>query len=239
MIKKLIYDSIEKIGFMLLKKGYMPNGISLSRDVSKDYPLNKVRVVFDVGASVGAMSTYFAKEFPDAKVYAFEPIESTFKKLSHNVANNKRILPHHFGFSEKDSKEKVFLQADHGLNSINQKINIPDAKNQNAFEWIEIKRIDDFCKEQGITQIDFLKTDAEGMDLHILKGAENMIASGKVKYVLSEVGFHKDNERNTPFDDLKAFLFQHNFKLKAFYDQSDYGNKPYITCANALFKLQE
>jgi FkbM family methyltransferase len=239
MIKEAIRETLSKAGFLVLKSAFMPNGISLSRDVSKDFPLHQVNTIFDVGASIGEMSIYFRKNFPHARIHAFEPVKSTFQILQKNTKSLGNFQAHQFAFSDTEGSFKLYLQSNSGLNSINPLVNVADHNNENATEVIQLKTIDAFCKDENIKSIELLKTDAEGADLRILQGAVNMIRSGRVKYVLSEVGFHEDNVRNTPFDALKSFLFSHNYKLKAFYDQSDYGNKPHITCANALFRLQD
>jgi FkbM family methyltransferase len=238
-MKKIIHRAVNKLGYILLKREYMPNGISLSRDVSKDNSTQSIATIFDVGASIGEMSLYFSENFEQAKIYAFEPVSSSYSALCKNTHAHSRISPINIGFSNQSGKVKVYLQKDHGLNSINSNVNIPDEKNQGKFEEVEIDTIDNYCKNNKIEYIDILKTDAEGIDLLILKGAENMIKERRIKYILSESGFHPDNKRNTPFDELKEYLFAHNYKIKAFYDQSDYGKKPYITCANTLFLLQE
>jgi FkbM family methyltransferase len=46
------------------------------------------RAVVDIGANVGVFSIYFAKRFPDAMVYAFEPSRAVFFRLLTNVDLN-------------------------------------------------------------------------------------------------------------------------------------------------------
>jgi tRNA G37 N-methylase Trm5 len=52
-------------------------------------------VILDIGANVGTTSIYFAKKFPMAKIYAFEPVYYTWKNLKRNLhINNVKNIVH-------------------------------------------------------------------------------------------------------------------------------------------------
>ena len=42
-------------------------------------------------------------------------------------------------------------------------------------ETVQVRRLDDVCREFGVDRIDFLKVDAEGSDLDVLRGAEALL----------------------------------------------------------------
>ncbi len=237
-MKQLIYKLINKAGYHLAKREFMPSGISLDRDIEHILSVNKFNTVFDVGANIGEMAMYFAATFPNAQVLAFEPISSTYQSLVRTCKNKSAIKPIQLGFSNEAGIAKVYLQENHGLNSINSSVNKPDEKNQGKFEEIQLETIDQYCKKNAIEKIDLLKTDAEGLDLKIIQGAAGMIKAGKIRFILAEVGFNEDNLRNTFFEELRVYLYSRGYKIRGFYDQSNYGNMPYMTCANALFVLQ-
>lgn len=238
-LKKLGHRAARAGGYLLMNAEYMPLGIELGRDIARTESLDSFQILFDVGANVGHMSEVFSEQFPAAMIHAFEPISSTFDQLQARVAGVGRITCHRLAMSSRAGTIEVHRQEDSGLNSLNPAVNRPDARMPGMSEMVSVVTVDDFCREHRIERIDLLKTDAEGMDLAILEGAEGMIRGGKVRCVLSECGLNPGNSRNTPFHDLAAFLFERNFRLKAFYDQSDFGRKPFMTCANALFMLQD
>jgi FkbM family methyltransferase len=65
------------------------------------------QTVVEIGANVGVFSLYFAKRFPDASVYAFEPSREAFSRLLTNVmANGVQNL---FVFNCAISSESGFL----------------------------------------------------------------------------------------------------------------------------------
>lgn len=39
------------------------------------------RIIFDIGANIGAASVYLSRKYPDVEVYAFEPVPDNFELL--------------------------------------------------------------------------------------------------------------------------------------------------------------
>jgi hypothetical protein len=69
-----------------------------------------------------------------------------------------------------------------------------------SLEEVPTIRGDEFCEGQGVKKIDFLKIDAEGHDLEVLKGFEGMLARSRVGVVQVEVWFgHSDRPRLETF----------------------------------------
>lgn len=74
------------------KRVYVRHGIELPADAC----------VFDVGANIGMFTLFIREHYPDARVYAFEPIAPIFKTLLLNVeltGANAKTFP--FGLSDK------------------------------------------------------------------------------------------------------------------------------------------
>ena len=80
-------------------------------------------------------------------------------------------------------------------------------------ERVQIETIDEFCVSHGIDYIDFLKTDTEGYDLEVLRGADNYLASGKIRSILSEVTFSENNTQNTHFFPVYNYLTSKGFRF--------------------------
>lgn len=237
-LKSLLNTLSQITGYLFLNKKKMDFGIFLDRDIAMDVNLSEVKIVFDIGANIGNTGLFYRSIFPNGIIYAFEPVSDTYKILVQNTKNIKNIVPVNIGFSDTEGIHKVYLQKDKGLNSLNAFVNLPDQSLNEKFEMINIETVDQFCLKHNITCIDFLKTDAEGLDLNVLKGAENLIRLKKIKFILSEVGFNEDNKRNTNFEALRHYLYNHGYKLRGFYEQSNFGNEKFMVSVNALFSLQ-
>ena len=55
-------------------------------------------------------------------------------------------------------------------------------------ETINITTIDNYCGENGISEIDLLKVDVEGHELSVFKGMKQMLDNGQVKVIQFEYG---------------------------------------------------
>ena len=108
------------------------------------------------------------------------------------------------------------------LNSLTVRNWAPDVRT----ETIKISTVDAYCKEKGIARIDLLKIDTEGYELPVLRGARNT----DVRAILCEVGFSRDNDRNTFIGDVLEFLTSYRFH--GLYDVTHYEKGSF---ANALF----
>ena len=49
------------------------------------------KIIFDIGANIGISAIYFSHRFPDAKIYAFEPIKENYQLLLENTAGLKNV----------------------------------------------------------------------------------------------------------------------------------------------------
>ena len=55
-------------------------------------------------------------------------------------------------------------------------------------EKVPVGTLADFCQQQNVSKIDFLKMDVEGYELAVLKGAANMLAAGSIRFIQFEFG---------------------------------------------------
>jgi hypothetical protein len=128
----------------------------------------------------------------------------------------------------------IILQSDSEHNSLGF---VPEANRAcGRCEQIDITTVDAFCTANGICEIDVLKTDAQGFDVDVLRGAANLLGRAAVCFVYAEVGFSPDDRYNTPFADLDRHLRDNGFQLTGFYEQGGMGaTPPVMAFCNALY----
>lgn len=157
--------------------------MTVLKKISKINPL----IIIDGGANVGDYSLMVTKIIPKCRVYAFEPVKSTFHKLTENVREYSWISPVMSGlFKENCSMEINLFKADEH-SSLYDIQGLPEKSNQK--ETIKLIRGDDFMTGKSIDFIDFLKLDIEGAEYDALLGFENCIKNGKVRAIQFEYGY--------------------------------------------------
>jgi len=162
---------------------YSNGEMTVLKKISKINP----SIIIDGGANVGDYSLMVTKIIPKCRVYAFEPVKSTFHKLTENVREYSWISPVMSGlFKENCSMEINLFKADEH-SSLYDIQGLPEKSNQK--ETIKLIQGDDFMTGKSIDFIDFLKLDIEGAEYDALLGFENCIKNGKVRAVQFEYGY--------------------------------------------------
>ena len=141
--------------------------VSLWMKLAKD-----ANVVFDVGANTGIYSLLAKAVNPNAKVYAFEPIDRIYKKLIYNnQINNYDTICLKLGVSDTDGTATFYDFQDE--NSYSSSLNSEFAKGDVdtvAPITIETIRLDTLIERDNIEQVDLIKIDVETYEPEVLEG---------------------------------------------------------------------
>ena len=162
------------------------------------------KVVFDVGANIGLYSRLYAYHFPKAKVYSFEPVKSTFKTLVANGLPNMTCC-------------NVALSSECGEARMTNKPN--DTGNricEDGSETVTTVTGRQFCSDHDIDRVNFLKVDAEGHDLDVLRGFDLK----KVDALQVEAGANRHDHTLIPYRDIEEFMWNEGFYLFRHYNQT-------------------
>lgn len=155
--------------------------------LAKKLNKNNSFVFFDVGANRGDYSKALINKFRGSKVYSFEPLPSTFGMLKKETQSFENIYCINKALGAQEGRRKIYSDgAGSGLSSF-----FPlesQAENKSHMEEVCITTLDSFCSANEIRQIDFLKIDVEGFEFEVLKGAETMIKSNKIRNIQFEFG---------------------------------------------------
>lgn len=141
------------------------------------------QIVLDVGANIGAFTIPFANQVgPTGIVHAFEPQRQLSQMISTNVALNQLPNVHvhnvavgnQFGGSIQVPKLDYSKSANFGAISIHP--NEMDWTKQGDTESVPVMTLDSKFYVPGSICPSFLKIDAEGMELMVLQGSQQLIA---------------------------------------------------------------
>lgn len=196
-------------------------------DQFKDFktllPNLHVSTIFDVGANRGQSARAFRKACPDARIYAFEPVETTYQLLVESLKGDRNTRCFRQALGDKPAA----LKMDAKPGSLKNRIGDGDRG-----VVVQVSTGDIFCDQHGVRSIDFLKIDAEGYDLNVCRGFSGMFKSGSVGLVQVEAGLNPENARHIYLEAFREYLREWGFSLFRIYDQA---GKPAAVRCNAVF----
>jgi FkbM family methyltransferase len=172
--------------------------------------------IFDVGANIGDTVAQFHSSFPDATIHAFEPSIETYKRLAVNTTQIRGIMLNNMGLGASDGQQAFHESSMPVMSSFLE----PDKDC-----WGELTRdstvrmatIDSYCVSHNISRIDILKSDTQGYEMEVLRGAEGMLRSGSIYLIYMEIIF-SDMYKGLPgLDHIFRLVCDRGFRLVTFY----------------------
>jgi FkbM family methyltransferase len=154
------------------------------------------RLWIDVGAHEGETTFPFAAADPSLLVYAFEPNLRAASRMMGRLRNYV-VLP--IAIAEHDGAAELHL------NAYEQSSSLLRADEAGVKRWVteqEFKvvgsvtvptmRLDRFMNEAGIQSVDYLKIDAQGLDLEVVKSAGDRLRDvAKVQLEATTVSYRQ------------------------------------------------
>jgi FkbM family methyltransferase len=225
---RVLRQSLERIGLYAWRTP--PRGAHLYADIKHALPKFNPRIVFDVGANIGQSAEEYLARFPKAQIHSFEPVEATFNTLRDRFSANPQFHAHRLALGAAEGTENMVLEGSSDVFRIGP-------ANGSASETVPVSTLDAFCGQHGFEHIDFLKVDAEGFDLEVLKGAVEMLDRNAIDVIQVEAGMSPRHDWHVPFEDIKAFLDAHKQNVFSVFGQSPnfVPGAPYLVRCDAIF----
>jgi len=212
----------------------LPRGIDWILDAQRLLSLGPRPVCVDVGANVGSVTLDFKKHLPNSTVFAFEPVSSTFQQLQEATRHLTNVHCCRVALSDRQGVQTIQAVPGSVFNSLKSDIFSNERTAQT--EEVKLVTLDQFACDRDITSFDIVKTDTEGYDLEVLKGAHSLLESGAIRAVYAEVTFATGNVQNTLFDLVYDYLEGLRFRFCGLYELYYFQVKPWETSfCSALF----
>jgi FkbM family methyltransferase len=162
----------------------------------------------DIGANIGLYSL-MAAAHGASRVYAFEPNPFSFGVLARNICLNGldgRVVPLCLALSERSSIVTFKLGSMQAGSIGNEIVNERTSGDSKSITMASFS-VDELLRIQGISGVNHMKIDVDGLELGILRGAVELLANPVLKSVLVEDNMEM-KEGKSP---LVAFFQQYGF----------------------------
>ncbi len=131
--------------------------------------------ILDVGANIGWYTARFAKRMPEARVFAFEPMPTSFAYLQRNVAANgvgSRVTTFNLGLSNVCGSAPFFISPASGTNASLK--NVAEAGDAESVMGLTLT-LDQWVSNYRVIP-DFIKCDVEGGEFLVFQGAAKTLS---------------------------------------------------------------
>lgn len=215
-MKKRVKQFVGKLGFTITK-----NSKASLQDINPFFAaMSKIDsenvILIDIGANRGQTIDKMKNIFPDSTVFAFEPSKKCFSYLNKIYKDLKDVILVNAAAGFQSGSLEFNEYSWDAMNSLLKRA-YGSAEIVDTYK-VEVISIDCFSKENDLPHINFLKTDTEGYELQVLKGATQMLKDNKIQFILVEVFFNENYINQDSFGDIYNFLITNSFNLVRFYD---------------------
>lgn len=145
--------------------------------------LHPANVFIDIGANVGVYSVFASNLVGEAgQVLSIEANPVTYAYLADNISRNglRNVVPLNCAVGDETGTLRI------AANTRNAgETHVATSSETGAV--VEVKRVDDLLKEQGVSRVDYIKIYVEGFELPVLRGAKETIAANAEIVVQTEL----------------------------------------------------
>lgn len=142
-------------------------------------------VIFDVGANIGAASVYFALRYPEARIFAFEPLPENLDVLHRNLEPfGERVTIVPMGLGNRSGTFTYRYSGD-SLNPGGGAFRGVGCDADRSVR-LPVTTIADVCRTSDIDHVDVLKLDAQGAEHAVLQGMSRAMLA-RVEVVIGEL----------------------------------------------------
>jgi len=200
--------------------------LEIRRLFHADEPL----VICDIGACEGEDSVRYARLFPRARVFAFEPLPDNQALIRANFTRyavaNAELVPLALSDCAGEATfhvssgrpPELFAGPDWNYGNKSSSLLAP-TQDDPMYGWIEFKQkitvptetLDNFCRARGLDRIDFIHMDVQGAEYLVLTGAGFILPRTMALWLeVSDQQLYQGQKLRT---DIEQFMNDHNFAL--------------------------
>jgi FkbM family methyltransferase len=218
-LKNLLHRTLSSFGYKLVKTTHEA-GIRAPLQSARQLLADKHGlpfVIFDVGANVGQTTSVAREMFPEAVIHAFEPGRDAFEGLSERLKGDPRIHLHNVAVGARPGEIELQENENPTMTSI---LPLGDEAfgRVKTVRKVEMVTVDQMAERHGVREIAILKSDTQGYDLEVLRGAAGMLEREAIGCVFFEIIFAELYRGLPRFDETIRYLMDRGFVLGGIHD---------------------
>jgi len=193
-------------------------------------------IVLDVGANRGQFALDLL-EVQKSQIFCFEPLPQAFAHLEGLKTLHPQITPIQMAVSNVSGETEFFVSEEDVGSSllapvVNQTSQWLTPSSSGAIS-IQTTRLDDWFVSRDISNVELLKSDAQGFDGRVIESAGEFLSPDSIGAVLVELNFHRFYEGQDSFYGIIESLCTKGYFLAGMYRH--YNRAGWLWWADALF----
>ena len=192
--------------------------------------------MFDIGANVGQTVKRYLQLADDdnIQIYSFEPAPLSFAALEKEYKHVSNVHLFQLGISNISSNFQMLCN---GASTMNRIVHgLTEEKSLDLMQTIKCVSLEQFCVDNAIDAISYLKIDTEGHEIEGIDGFGKMAAN--IDFVECEVSANQYNKYHTSYQEIYDKLSAYGFYLFHIQEQTNEwtgGGYPVLRRFNAIF----
>ncbi|MFI5152555.1 MAG: FkbM family methyltransferase [Chitinophagales bacterium] len=162
------------------------------------------KTIIDIGANEGQFSDKIRILFPEAKIFAFEPLPAIYENLKLNFSNDQKFIAFNLGLGDKPESLE-FWENEYSPSS--SFLSLADSHRDNFQEAIQVqqvrvqvKTLDQVFAEETVDLPLLIKIDVQGFEDKVIRGGIETIK--KASLIICELSFVELYKGQPKFRDL-------------------------------------
>jgi len=206
---------------LLLSAGYDVRKVSTEFGLDPFQDLQRLSgngplVIFDVGANVGQSILNLRRVFRRPTIHAFEPGKETFVQLRSRTSGLPGLHLNNCALGSQSGVMTFMANRESEMSSLLEPSVACWGTVQERRDTV-VRTLDEYCVENNIAAIDILKSDTQGFDLEVIKGARELLGRNVIHLIYLEIILSEMYKGLPSVHEIYSFLTEQGFSLVSFY----------------------
>tara|TARA_B110000285_G_scaffold140269_1_gene157032 strand:+ start:1222 stop:1857 length:636 start_codon:yes stop_codon:yes gene_type:complete len=188
--------------------------------------LNDDSVIIEAGAASGTDTLWFSQNFPNGRIFAFEPLNISYDKTVQRVATCDNVEVYNVALGPTESTEELYVSSNRVSSSLLKPTGHIQFHPRISFEnksTVKTINLDNFLRGQGVEEVDLMWLDMQGYEHTVL--SHSLETLSKTRYLYTEVSLKEMYADSVLYNEFKSWLKERGFKvLHEFLYWEDMGN---------------